>query len=363
MMFGDAFEAADDRGAHPVGRGSLSDAAMSDGARMKSRNVLLASAVAVTMLAAGCSSSGSGGGSLKLEKTNIVVNAFPAIDSAGLYIAQDQGLFAAHGLHVTIVPVKNPPPSTQDLINGQEQGEYDITAGDYVTYIEDQLGVDGAPRHDLRIIAEASFLQPNVLTLLVKGGSQISSVGQLRNRTISVNAPNDIGTLLIDSLLREHGVSLQQVHYANVPFPGVATALTTPKSPISASFAPEPFASLDEASGLLELADLDQGSTQDFPIEGYAVTQAWAQKYPNTLKAFATALSQGQQIADTDRAAVESALEKYLGIPKETAAFISLPTFPLGVDPVRLQRVVNAMSRFGLLPQGTNFDVTSMISG
>jgi NitT/TauT family transport system substrate-binding protein len=108
---------------------------------------------------------------------------------------------------------------------------------------------------------------------------------------------------------------------------------------------------------------LDQGLTQDFPIQGYAVTAAWAQKYPNTLKAFTRALSQGQQIADTDRAAVEQAIEQYLNIPKETAAFVSLPTFPLGVDPVRLQRVVNAMKRFGLLPQQTTFNVNSMIEG
>jgi NitT/TauT family transport system substrate-binding protein len=316
------------------------------------------------MLAAGCSSGGSGGGApLKLEKTNIVVDAFPAIDSAGLYIAQTEGLFAAQGLHVTIVPTPKIPPSTQDLIDSQEQGKYDITAGDYVTYIDNQLGV-GGNQANLRIIAEASFLQPNVLTLLVRGGSRISSVGQLRNRTVSVNASNDIGTLLIDSLLAEHGLRPRQVHYANVPFPGVASALTTPKSPIVASFAPDPFVSLDEAgAGLQELADLDQGFTQDFPIQGYAVTAAWAQKYPNTLKAFTRALSQGQQIADTDRAAVEQAIEQYLSIPKETAAFISLPTFPLGVDAVRLQRVVNAMKRFGLLPQQTRFNVTSMIEG
>jgi NitT/TauT family transport system substrate-binding protein len=331
---------------------------------MKTRNVLIASAVAVTMLAAGCSSGGSGGGApLKLEKTNIVVDAFPAIDSAGLYIAQTEGLFAAQGLHVTIVPTPKIPPSTQDLIDGQEQGKYDITAGDYVTYIDNQLGV-GGNKANLRIIAEASFLQPNVLTLLVKGGSQISSVGQLRDGTVSVNASNDIGTLLIDSLLVEHGLTPRQVHYTNVPFPGVASALTTPKSPIVASFAPEPFVSLDEAgAGLQELADLDQGFTQDFPIQGYAVTAAWARKYPNTLTAFTRALSQGQQIADTDRAAVEEAIEQYLNIPKETAAFISLPTFPLGVDAVRLQRVVNAMKRFGLLPQQTRFNVTSMIEG
>ena len=52
---------------------------------MKSRNVLIAVTVAVTMLAAGCSSGGSGGGAQgPLEKTNIVVDAFPAIDSVGL---------------------------------------------------------------------------------------------------------------------------------------------------------------------------------------------------------------------------------------------------------------------------------------
>jgi len=334
---------------------------------MKSRHLLIASAVAVTMLAAGCSSGGSGGGSprLKLEKTDIVVNAFPAIDSAGLYIAQDEGLFAAQGLNVTIVPVpKNgPPPSTQDLVNGQEKGKYDITAGDYVTYIEDQLGF-GAPKADLRIIAESSFLQPNVLTLLVKGGSPISQVSQLKGKSVSVNAQNDIGTLLIDSLLVSHGLTPRQIHYTTVPFPGVAAALTTKGSNLTAAFAPEPFVSFGEAAaGLQELADLDQGSTQDFPIQGFAVTAQWAQKYPNTLKAFTTALAQGQQIADTDRAAVEAAIERHLRIDAQSAAFISLPAFPLNVDAVRLQRVVSTMTRFNLLPRDNHFKITSMITG
>jgi NitT/TauT family transport system substrate-binding protein len=331
---------------------------------MKSRKLLAVSAAAIAMVAAGCSSSGSGASTprLKLEKSSIVVDAFPAIDSSGLYIAKMDGLFAKQGLNVTIVPVGKIPPSTQDLINGQEKGTYDITAGDYVTYIDNQVGY-GAPQANLRIIAEASFLQPDVLTLLVKGHSSITSVSQLRQKTVSVNAPNDIGTLLIDSLLVDHGLKPGQVHYANVPFPGVASALTTNGSPVVASFTPEPFVSLDEAgAGIQELADLDQGSTSDFPIQGYAVTQAWAKKYPNTLKAFTTALGQGQQIADTNRAAVEAAVKRYLGVDEQTAAFISLPSFPLGVDGVRLQRVVSAMLRFGLLPPSDrSFKVTSML--
>jgi NitT/TauT family transport system substrate-binding protein len=110
-----------------------------------------------------------------------------------------------------------------------------------------------------------------------------------------------------------------------------------------------------------QLTALDEGSTVDFPIQGYAVTQAWADKYPHTLAAFLRALSQGQEIADTDRTAVELALGRYLQIPRQTAAFLSLPSFPTRVDPARLQRVVSAMLRFGLLPASDDsFSITNM---
>ena len=58
---------------------------------------------------------------------------------------------------------------------------------------------------------------------------------------------------------------------------------------------------------------------------------------------------------------MENVLAKYLGIDRQSAAFISLPAFPLGVDAVRLQRVVSSMKRFGLLPKSTNFQITRMI--
>jgi NitT/TauT family transport system substrate-binding protein len=324
---------------------------------MKFRYVGVVSAAAVMMLAAGCSSSAEA--PLNVEKPNIVVDAFPAIDSAGLYIAQMDNLFAAQGLHVTIEPVQS-DQTTQTEIDGQLNGTYDITAGDYVTYIDNEL----AGTAKLRIIAEGSFLQPNVLTLLVKGGSPIDSIAQLRHKVISVNAPDDVGTLLVDSLLAEHDISPRQVTFNNdVAFPAVAQNLEANR--INAAFTPEPFASLDEQNaGVEELADLDQGSTADFPIQGYAVTQAWAAKYPNTLEAFTRALSEGQEIADTDRAAVERAVEKYLRITPATAAFLALPSFPAGMDTMQLQRVVSAMLRFGLLPpKDQSFKIQTMTGG
>ncbi|HEY7279757.1 MAG TPA: ABC transporter substrate-binding protein [Trebonia sp.] len=295
---------------------------------------------------------GTGG---PLEKTNIVIDAFPAIDSAGLFIAQQRGLFKAQGLNVTIKLAA----TSQTAIDGQLKGTYDITSADYVTYIDNVL-LRNAP---LRIVDESSFLQPNVLTLLVKGGSGVQSVQQLKNRTVSVNAPNDIGTLLVDSLLTDNGVPLSKVKFNNnVAFPSVGEDLS--KGTVDAAFAPEPFVSLDGMqAGTQILADLDQGGTNDFPIQGVAVTQSWARSNPNTLAAFERAYAQGQQLADTDRAAVEAAVEKFLGLPPLAAALISLPNFPTGVDAVRLQRLVDAMVRFGLLKkQFSSFKINTIIS-
>jgi NitT/TauT family transport system substrate-binding protein len=307
-----------------------------------------AAAVAATMvLAAGCSSGSSGGTATtaKLEKTHITIDAFGAIDSAGLWIAQEKGLFAKQGLTVTI----NNGVSTQALVNDQLKGTADISAGDYVTYIQDEL--QGT---HLRIIAEASFLQPNVLTLLVPAGSKVNSIKNLKGKSVSVNAPNDIGTLLVDSLLAEHGIPRTNVKFNNnVQFPNVVKAFQTGQTDVA--FAPEPFVSLfAQLGGVQELTDLDQGATSNFPIQGYAVTQQWAATHPSTLKAFLTALRQGQQIADTNRGAVETAIEKNLGLTPAQAALVSLPNFPVSVDPTRLQRVVDDLKQFNLfssLPQ------------
>jgi ABC-type nitrate/sulfonate/bicarbonate transport system substrate-binding protein len=134
---------------------------------------------------------------------------------------------------------------------------------------------------------------------------------------------------------------------------------------IAAAVLPEPFASLAELSlGVTVLADLDVGATSAFPVQGCAVTRQWAALHPGTLAAFRAAFEQGQGIADTDRAAVEQAMEalpKPLGLTPETAAVVALDNYPIGpVDSVRVQRVANVMRQLLGFP---SFDVRSMISG
>jgi NitT/TauT family transport system substrate-binding protein len=307
----------------------------------------------VSGLVAGCSPAATANQAPAPEQPDITVDVFPTIDFAGLYIAQLDGLFRRQGLNVTI----RFTPAGQLAVTSVLNGTSDISGTDYVTYLNNELN-DNAR---LRIIAEGSSLQPNELEMLVSAHSRITTLAGLRGHTIGVTVPNDIDTLLVRALFAENGISASLV---NIKFGfqllNVAQQLSAGQA--DAAPIPEPFASEGEQQfGLQELADVDQGVTTNFPLEGYAVSQAWARKNPRTVAAFDRALTEAQRIADTDRPAVEAAVEKFLGVPRETAAVLNLPDYPLSVSTAQLQRVVDAMVQFGMLPaKDISFEITKM---
>lgn len=309
-------------------------------------------AVLVGAAAVGCSSGGAasvdgadGAGTMPvvhgLETTNITVYDYPSVDSSGLYIAENEGLFKAEGLKVTVVPDYK---SSQDTVNTIESGKAQVSSGDYVTYMNDFVGKDS----NLEIIGEGSILEPNVLALMAAPDSKIKNLTQLEGKAIPVSGVNDIATLLIDSVLNDNDVPIDSVHFVpGIALPAVPAMVA--KGAFAAGPVPEPFVEMgEEQEGDTVLADLNQGATTNFPIQGYAVTREWAQENPNTLKAFVTALEEGQEIADTDRAELQKAIEgEPLKVAASIAAVISTPDFPVGIDPVRLQRVMDDMVEFG----------------
>ena len=313
---------------------------------MKAWNWYAAPLIAViTGLAAGCAS-GSGTAALSSlttpEEPDVTVAALPAADLAGLYVAQDYGFFAQQGLHVRIEKIA----SSAAVLAAQEKGQVDITAGSYVAYIAAQAA--GAR---FRILAEASALQPDTRVLVISANSPIKSVNDLVGKKIGLNGTNSIGTLLISALLAQRGISPAKVTFVTDPggFPAMPAGLRD--GTWAAAFLAEPYVTVaGENYGERELADLDQGATLNFPIDGYMATQAWAVKHPKTVAAFVRAIEEGQELADNDRAAVEHAMEESDNLPHRVTAVMALPDFPVGpVDETRIQRTAEAMIQFGLL--------------
>jgi NitT/TauT family transport system substrate-binding protein len=313
----------------------------------------LAALAGLGLLAAAC----SGGGSAAptgLEKTNLTVAAVPAMDSAGLYIAQQRGLFAAEGLHVTILPAT----SGATAIGGQLKGALDVTVGNYVSYI--RQNAYHPKENQFRVLAAGSIMQTGNQVIMVPPTSHINTVSGLAGQKIAVNVKENIGTLLVSSILTDNAVQAPASNdFVPIPFPQMAQALQAGR--VAAAWLPEPFVSeAEEKYGDLPLADSDQGHAQDLPISGYMVTSSWLKANPNTAAAFRRAIIKAQTIAGTNPAAIEQGMVRFAGTPASAAAIASAPEFPTQQNTQLLQRLSNLMLNFGMLPQ--NYDVSQMVA-
>lgn len=309
------------------------------------------------LASAGCASgmaatdTGTGAGTVSVEKHQLTIAAVPTASSAGLYIAQQEGFFRQAGLDVKIVRIGSGADVTTNLLNGS----IDVVNGAYAGFIEAQA--HGAGK--FHILADGYAGAPHVDEIVVPPKSKITSVSQLKGATIAVNALASVASLLVTSTLESQGIQPSQVHLVAMPFPAMPGALKAHK--VDAAYLVEPYLSQTEAQiGGQELIDVNQGATQDFPINGFVATQAWCQKYPQTAAAVAKALDRGQAVADTDRPEVERALTHFTTINRQIAAIMSLGNFPTTVDTIHLQRVADLMFANGQLKQ--HFNMAAMTS-
>jgi NitT/TauT family transport system substrate-binding protein len=344
---------------------------------LRFRGPTLLVAAATLVLAAGCSI-GSSAAAPPVEQQDLTVAVVPVVDTAGFFIALLDGLFRAEGLNVHFIPAASSETTIDQMALSKpgSKSELDIVGGGYISYVEAQHNWDmgqrpsassrGVLAANLDIFAEGALLAPGSGAIYTMPGSRIRTLADLKGKTVAINVPNNTLYLLVATVLAEHGIAPSDVHFVTkYSFPAMAGALKAGK--VDAVVLPEPYASADEEmDGIVPVIDLDQGATTQFATVGYAVTKTWAAAHPKTLAAFYTALEQGQEIADTNRAAVEKAMEDLpskpvpLGVSKQTASLMTVPYFPVGVDVARLQSEIDLMEEFLRFP---SFDIKSMLMG
>jgi NitT/TauT family transport system substrate-binding protein len=101
------------------------------------------------------------------------------------------------------------------------------------------------------------------------------------------------------------------------------------------------------------------GPVANFPLSGYFSTAAWAQKNPNTARAFQTAMLKAQAYANANPSAVASVLPTYSKITAAAAAKLPPSTYPSTLDATSIERVTTLMQSGGLLT--SPLDVSSML--
>ncbi|WP_113699359.1 ABC transporter substrate-binding protein [Nonomuraea lactucae] len=307
---------------------------------------------ATALLAAGCGGGGSAsspnaGG---LEKAELNIGMLPLPEVAPIQIAIDKGFFKAEGLTVKPQIIQGGAAAVPDLLSGK----LDILHSNYVSAIS--VVAKGVGK--LKVIGEAWTAKPGNFAIMVKKGSPITKVSDLKGKKVGVNTLNNVVTLTVSALLKTNGLTPEDVTFVEQPFPQMAGALEGGQ--VDAGFMPEPFHQIAASkNGAVLLAEPFAGPTADFPIAGYMVSEQFAKENPKTVAAFQRALLKATEVAISNSAEVDTALTKYTKIDKATADLMVLGGFSTTVNETRLQRVADLMLEFKYLPQ--KFDVKQMM--
>lgn len=111
--------------------------------------------------------------------------------------------------------------SSETVISQQLKGQFDITSGNYVSY----MLANATQNANFEVLDAGSIMQPQVQELMIAANSPIRTVSDLKGKTIALNAADGIGQLLVGATLTANKVSPGRVHFVDVPFPSMAQEL------------------------------------------------------------------------------------------------------------------------------------------
>jgi NitT/TauT family transport system substrate-binding protein len=326
----------------------------------------VAAAAAGLILVTGChvpgfSSSNAAG---PTASGTVTVMASPGVADAPLYIGLKDGLFSRAGLTVHVVSGATVPQETAALNSGRA----DVAFGDYANMFYQQQ--TSSPH--LLALADGYDAAPNVMEVLTLPGSGINTPSDLVDKTIGTDQaqgmpdtskktglfqPYSLDTLATASVLTSDNVDPTKIHWTQMPDSSLITALHN--HTVGAILATEPTITQAETLlGAVPVLDACAGATANLPLDGYFTTSSYATKHAQVVAAFRAALDRAQSQASMT-APLETALTKSAGLKAQTAAMVTIGTYPTELSAPALQRVVNLMFNFSVVPN--NVPVSSMV--
>jgi len=318
--------------------------------------------VALTIIAAGCGDDGGDGGDATAddaetgdaggsggdELTPIKVGILPIADLAPLYHGIEEGYFAEEGLEVTTEVGQGGAA----LVPAVVSGDYQLAFGNYVSLmLARQNGVEVQIVGNLVSGAETADRGTNAL--LVAPGSGIAGVDDLAGRTFAVTTLNNVAEVNIRTTLQEAGVDDADIEFVEMPFPAMNAAVESGE--VDVAWQAEPFVTLGESAGLVNVGDPMYGTTPSMPLAGMFASQAWIEENPDLVEAFDRAMRRSLE-ASGDDDAMRAAIEANTETPPEVIPALALANWQSDLDTEKLQLVGELAASYGLLEDEPDLD-------
>jgi len=273
------------------------------------------------------------------ELTDVRVAGLPVVDFAPIYYAAACGMFAAHGLDVTVETVQGGTVGAQLLTSG----DVDFTIVSWFGFIE-AVG-NGAP---LVGVANSTLATADTNYIFAAPGSDINTAEDLVGAMLGVNTTSSVGDISTTALLRSLGIE-GDPQWVPTPLPEILPAIQS--GAIDGGHLAEPFVTAAEAAGLVPVVDIFDGPMAGLPIAGYATLTATVADQPELVSAFRAGIDAATDLLADDDAALRSFVLSFASMPPELAPQITLPQFTTDLAGADVQGTADVMATAGFLAE------------
>ncbi len=256
-------------------------------------------------------------GSAATAQTHLTTMVFQGVQNLPLFAAQQKGFFAKRGLVID----QRIAPSSQELRDGLAQGRYQIVH----TSVDNAVAMAEHAKVDIVVVLGGDngwndlFVQP-----------EIKGYGDLRGKTVVVDAPDTAFAFQLYQMLKLNGVGQNEITVKPVGATRFRLqAITTDKS-VAASMLNLPFSLLAEQAGVKKLATAVDVIGPYLSTTGF-VLRPWAWDNGDTLVRYLQAYIEGLRFAldPANKTETIELLAKGLNI----SADIATRSYAVAVDP------------------------------
>jgi NitT/TauT family transport system substrate-binding protein len=235
--------------------------------------------------------------------TKINISYTPANSFLPAFVAQEEGLFAKHGIDANLQVVNTPT-----IAGALRGGSVDIGAVTPPALLQgNENGLDLVAVCGVSIQSKSNA----TISVVVRKDSGIKSAADFKGKIVAVPGINSIIDVVFRKWLKDKGVDPSTVQIREMNFPTMQDQLAA--KGIDAATAVEPFRDRIIKSGVADRFADFFGDVRDNSAEVYWLsTREWAQAHPQDIKNFRAAMADGIAFIHTNPPRARAIEIKYL---------------------------------------------------
>jgi NitT/TauT family transport system substrate-binding protein len=245
------------------------------------------------------------------------IAVLPIIDTLPMYVAQQEGLFAKHGVNVEFVPVSSAPERDQLLAAKGADGTINETLA--VMLFNKEKPQMQVVRYALRPTESNGHF-----FIIASPKSDISSIDGLKGVKIGVSQGTVI-EYVTDRLLQAAGFTAEEIKTVAVPKISDRMALLA-SGQLKAGVMPDPLAALVVGQGGRIVADDSKHPEYGFSVISFR--KDVIDQDPSAVKGFLAAIEEATTMLNADPAKYKSVLSEQKIVPAPLIDKYKPPVFP-----------------------------------